>query len=170
MWQDMASEEKKSYYERAQAERERVEKERKQFLDAGGVITRKRKGPDLLLSTNKIRKVMDLDPENRSCSREGLSLMSKSTEAFIGLLSKRAEKLALAENRKTIRAGDFFLAIRTSPDLEFLQDPLLPHTDFPPLNLGNENMVSGEEKKGDQKDVSAPLPPPPVSTSDSNLE
>mmetsp|Transcript_26989 Transcript_26989/g.50401 ORF Transcript_26989/g.50401 Transcript_26989/m.50401 type:complete len:267 (-) Transcript_26989:68-868(-) len=177
IWNNLPPEEKKQYVDRAEVDKERFRKEKEEYEKAGGTTTQKRKreGPTTELSAPKIRRIMQLDPETKSCSKEGLNLICKSTENFVGLLASRAQGVAKSAGRKIIKKEDFYNAILQYSELAFLQVPMpadaYSSKKFPALKLTIRTPGASEsqaKKQADEVSESGaesvasglPLPPP----------
>mmetsp|Transcript_32373 Transcript_32373/g.63276 ORF Transcript_32373/g.63276 Transcript_32373/m.63276 type:complete len:263 (+) Transcript_32373:68-856(+) len=178
IWSNLPPEEKKQYVDRAEIDKERFRKEKEEYEKAGGLgmsQKRKREGPTTELSAPKVRRIMQLDPETKNCSKEGLNLICKMTEHFVGVLANRAQGVAKSSGRKIIKKEDFYKAIMQYGELAFLQVPM-PADAYstkkrPSLTLTIKTPGASDNTSKDQvEDISEsgaesvasglPLPPP----------
>ena len=63
------------------------------------------------LPMNRIRQIINMDPENKMVSKEALLVISKATEAFVKDLGGVVAQIAKTQKRKTLIVDDLNLAI-----------------------------------------------------------
>ena len=67
-------------------------------------------GKFMQLPVNRIRNIINLDPENKLVSKEALNLITKATESFVQDLGGVCAHIAKTQKRKTLLLQDLLLA------------------------------------------------------------
>ena len=81
------------------------------------------------LPLNRVRQVIQLDPENlggKQVSKEALVLITKATEIFLADLSGVCAQLAKNQKRKTLQTSDINNAAAHIEKFHFIKDSRLP--------------------------------------------
>ena len=67
-------------------------------------------GKFMQLPLNRIRQIINLDPESKMISKEALLIIAKATESFIQDLGGVCGQIAKTQKRKTLLMQDLLLA------------------------------------------------------------
>ena len=67
-------------------------------------------GKFMHLQPNKIRQIINMDPESKMVSKEALVVIAKATEAFVRDLGGVCAQVSKTRKRKTLLLNDLLLA------------------------------------------------------------
>lgn len=83
------------------------------------------RGMDPVCPIGRIRRMVKLDPEVQSISKEATVLMEKSMQLFTGYLARESWKVCCKHNRKAVKVADLLECVHNQEELFWLKD------DFP---------------------------------------
>ena len=78
------------------------------------------------LAPNKIRQIINMDPESKMVSKEALVVIAKATEAFVRDLGGVCAQISKTQKRKTLLLNDLLLATQQIDRFHFIKDSKLP--------------------------------------------
>ena len=73
------------------------------------------------LPMNRVRQIINLDPESTMVNKEALLVISKATESFIQDLGGTIAQIAKTQKRKTLLLQDLVLAIDQIDRFNFIK-------------------------------------------------
>ena len=73
---------------------------------------------------NRIRQIINLDPESTMVNKEALLVISKATESFIQDLGGVCAQIAKTQKRKTLLLQDLLLAVDQIDRFNFIKGKL----------------------------------------------
>ena len=73
------------------------------------------------LPINRVRQIINLDPESTMVNKEALLVISKATESFIQDLAGTVAQIAKTQKRKTLLLQDLVLAIDQIDRFNFIK-------------------------------------------------
>lgn len=147
LWNILPADEKKKYTEMTVPLREKFEKEMVEYNKKMKAFEASRFGENgkLLparitncLPLARIKKIMRLDPDVKSSSKEASLLVSWATELFVSQLADETAKVAKGR-RRGIKYEDVSAAIRKSEQMVFLAQ------DFPPTSSRANTALSSSK-------------------------
>ncbi|TFJ84584.1 hypothetical protein NSK_004049 [Nannochloropsis salina CCMP1776] len=157
-WKTLDDEARRPFLERAANDKERYQEEKLRWegnqaakaVPKGGKELRKdveagrRLADEMLFPLARIRKIMKLDPEVKTVSKEAALLVGKATELFLDMIGEESHKAS--GRRRTLKSDDVAVAMRRQGKFAFLRP------DFPmggKSNTGKEG-GSGVSKRGER--------------------
>ena len=78
------------------------------------------------LPVNRIRQIINLDPESQMITKEALMVICKATEAFVQDLGGVCAQIAKTQKRKTLLLQDLQFATSQIDKFHFIKDSKLP--------------------------------------------
>lgn len=158
LWGEMADEEKKKYHDMTLPLKEQYEKDLFVYEEKMKVFEANRFDEDgqlrparitSCLPLARIKKIMKLDPELKSASKEAAMLVSWCTELFLSQLSSDALAVSSKARRRGVKYEDISAAIRKNEQMLFLAQ------DFP---IHRAAMSAAPSKKTETKGTEAETP------------
>jgi|TARA_B110000003_G_C16491803_1_gene473761 histone H3/H4 len=158
LWNELPEEQKKKYHDMTVPLKEKFDKEMVVYNEKMQEFEASRFGEDGTLLPAKIsnclplariKKIMRLDPDMKSVSKEASLLVSWATELFVSQLADEAGKVANGRRRRGIKYEEVSATIRKSELMAFLAQ------DFPPTNPSRSIVSSSSSKSKNVPAVTA---------------